>query len=260
MLARGGRRPEKQPRSGSFIKAVCAQCIAAVRVADRDLYGQVFTLHPGVAGDDLAVRHIVHQTVLAGDVLGQISGAGKVLAVLDKIDLRGAEGKAAVAHGDGLRARKLKQPEGPVKEILTAGLPAYPLTVDRQVQILRNPVRVAFGQPESDGVGSRVSRGLVTEAAVIGRIAVGQDCTQTREYIIVVDQLAVYTGVGGVIRIVLAGLETVRYLAGTRDPVCRSLQIDPGSGSVVGLKVRIHRGGRDDRVICIYSRSKQGTE
>ena len=65
----------------------------------------------------------------------------------------------------------------------------------------------------------------------------GQDRTQTREYIIVVDQLAVYTGVGGVIRIILAGLEAVRHFAGTCDPVCRSLQIDPGSGSVVGLKV-----------------------
>ena len=96
---------------------------------------------------------------------------------------------------------------------------------------------MAFGQPESDGIGGRVSRRLVAEAAVIGGIAVGQDRTQTREHIIVVDQLAVYTGVGGVIRIVLAGLETVRYLAGTRDPVCRGLQIDPGPGSVVGLKV-----------------------
>ena len=237
MLARGGRRPEKQPRSGSFIKAVCAQCIAAVRVADRDLYGQVFTLHPGVAGDDLAVRHVIHQTVLAGDVLGQVSSAGKILAVLDKVYFRRAEGKAAVAHGDGLRARKLKQPEGPVKEIFASGLPAYPLTVDSQIQILRNPVRVAFGQPESDSVSGRISRGLVTEAAVIGGIAMGQDRTQTREHIIVVDQLTVYAGVGGVIRIVLAGLETVRHFAGTRDPVCGSLQIDPSPGSVVGLKV-----------------------
>ena len=92
---------------------------------------------------------------------------------------------------------------------------------------------------------------LIVETSAVRRVTVGEDCPQADQHIVIVDFFAVDGVIAAVIRVILARLEAVGHLAGRRDPVGGRLEIDPGSAGVVGLKVRIHGAGSDDRRIRV---------
>ena len=77
-----------------------------------------------------------------------------------------------------------------------------------------------------------------------------QDRLQAVEDIIAVILIALDGIVAAVVGIVLGGLEAVGDFARVRDPVRGCLEIRPGTGAGIGLKVRGHGCGADDRGIC----------
>ena len=76
-----------------------------------------------------------------------------------------------------------------------------------------------------------------------------QDRLQAVEDIIAVILIALDGIVAAVVGIVLGGLETVGDFARVRDPVRGCLEIRPGTSAGIGLKVRGHGRGADERGI-----------
>ena len=82
-----------------------------------------------------------------------------------------------------------------------------------------------------------------------------KDRPKTSQNIIVINRFSLYGGIGGVVRIVLTGLQAVGDLS-VGCPVGGRLEIDPGSAGVVGLEVRIHGAGGNDRRVRIGGQRK----
>ena len=252
LLVGRSRSPEEQARGRRFIKAVGTEHEFLIRVLNGNRKVQRLALDPGVTADDEGtVRGVVHEAVIPGDSLVEIGGAGKILTVLCQADFGRVKRQACVADDNRLCPREIDKTDAPVEQIFAAVLAANPVAVDGEIEVLRHTVAVVFRQPEADRVCRRVAGSLIVEAAAVRRVTVGEDRPQAGQHIVVVDFFAVDGVVAAVIRVIFAGLEAVGHLASRRDPVCGSLEIDPGSAGVVGLKVRIHGAGSDDRRIRV---------
>ena len=239
--------PEKKLRGGNLIHAIGAQGIAAVGVCYGYLDRQRLLLRPGMAEDFLAARHIVHEVVGAVDPVRQGYGAGEVVSALRQVDLGWGEGQASrAAGGRVIGPRHLQQVQRPIEQIFVTGPSSDPVAVDVEVQILRHPVRVVLREEKPDRVGRRVSRRLIVKAAIVHRVPMNKDCPKASQNIIVINRFSLHGGIGSIIRIVLAGLQAVGDLS-VGCPVGGGLEIDPSSAGVVGLEVRIHGAGGNDR-------------
>ena len=252
LLVGRSRSPEEQARGRRFIKAVGTEHEFLIRVLNGNRKVQRFALHTGVTADDEGtVRRVVHEAVIPGDSLVEIRGARKILPVLRQVDFGRVKRQACVADDNRLCPREIDKTDAPVEQIFAAVLAANPVAVDGEIEILRHTVAVVFCQPEADRVCCRVTGCLIIEAAAVRRVTVGEDCPQAGQHIVVVDFFTVDGVITAVIRVILAGLEAIGHLAGRRDPVGGRLEIDPGSAGVVGLEIRIHRAGSDDRCIRV---------
>ena len=92
-------------------------------------------------------------------------------------------------------------------------------------------------------------RHVIAKAIVRYRTVI-QDRLQAVEDIIAVILIDLNGIVAAVVGIVLGGLEAVGDFARVRDPVRGGLEIRPGTGAGIGLKVRGHGRGADERGIC----------
>ena len=216
-----------------------------------NLQRECLALLSGMTGDgEHPLRGIVHKAVVSGDDLREIHLAGEVLTacIFGERDLVRLEYQRAALDRVGvLRSGHIQQIQRITEQRLITGFPANPIAVDIQVEVLRHAVAVILCQPEADGVGRGIARFLIREAHGRGRIAVIQNGLQAGQDTGIVDLLAVDGVVTRVIRVILRGLQAVGNLAGSGDPVGGGLEVRPGTGAGIGLKIRGHGRGADER-------------
>ena len=222
-----------------------------VGIGCGNLQRECLALLSGMACDgEHPLRGIVHKTVVSGDVLRKIHLAGEILAagIFGERDLvRLEHQRAAFDRGGVLRPGHIQQVQGITEQRLIAGFSANPIAVDIQIEVLGHTVAAVFRQPEADGVRRSIACFLIREAHGRGGIAVVQNSLQAGQDTGIVDLLAVDGVVACVVRVILGGLQAVGDLTGSGDPVGGGLKVRPGTGAGIGLKIRGHGRGADER-------------